>query len=260
MDFNGKVAMVTGAGAGLGKATAIRLARHGARVGLLDRDRDRIEQVAKEMANEQRETLVLHADIAEPGEIEAAVAELSERFGRYDLLYANAGINGVWAPIEKLAAEEFDETLHNNLRGTFLTIKHSVPRMKQTGGSIVICSSINGTTSFSNSGATAYGVSKAGLLAMGKMLALELAPSGIRVNIICPGRIRSDIKASQTKRDKQEVMYPAEYPAGNIPLTGGEPGLPEQIADLVCFLLSDKSGHITGTPVWIDGGQSLLVG
>ena len=186
-------------------------------------------------------------------------ARIKRSFGRLDFVFANAGVNGVWAPIEELKPKEWDDTIRINLRGTYLTAHHAVPLMKQKGGSIVITSSINGTRTFTTAGASAYSTTKAGQLALGQMLALELAKHRIRVNIICPGAIESEIGDNTKKRDTAAAKVPAEFPEGTVPLTGGKPGKAEDVAQLVLFLASDASGHITGTPIWIDGGQSLLV-
>src|SRR5690606_1024112 len=134
------------------------------------------------------------------------------------------------------------------------------PLLKQRGGSVIITSSINGTRVFSNAGASAYSSSKAGQVAFAKMAALELAKHGIRVNVICPGWIETEIDENTEKRNVEAAQEPAQYPEGAVPLTDGGPGSSEQVADLVLFLASDASSHITGTEVWIDGGQSLLQG
>jgi NAD(P)-dependent dehydrogenase (short-subunit alcohol dehydrogenase family) len=123
----------------------------------------------------------------------------------------------------------------------------------------VITSSINGTRTFTTPGATAYSCTKAAQVAMTQMLALELAKYRIRVNAVCPGKIETEIEENTSHRDTERAQVPAEYPQGDIPLTGGEPGTSDDVAELVVFLASDRSRHITGTPVWIDGGQSLLV-
>ena len=141
-----------------------------------------------------------------------------------------------------------------------MTVKHALPLLKVRGGSVVITASVNGTRIFSNTGATAYSCSKAAQVAFMQMTALELAKHRIRVNAICPGAISTDISESTTKRDLDAVKEPTQYPEGEIPLTDGEPGSAEQVADLVLFLASDASNHISGTPVWIDGAQSLLQG
>ena len=146
------------------------------------------------------------------------------------------------------------------MRGTFLTIKYAVPYMKQRGGSIIITSSINGTRVFSNAGASAYATTKAGQVAFGKMMALELAKHPIPVNVIFPGAIQTQIDENTDRVNLDVAREPAEYPEGAIPLTDGQPGRAEQVADLVLFLASDRSSHITGTEMWIDGAQSLLLG
>ncbi len=180
--------------------------------------------------------------------------------GKLNCVFANAGINGVWAPIEQLTLEEWQKTIDINLTGTFLTIQKAVPALKKQGGSIIVTSSINGTRTFSNAGATAYSTTKAGQVAMTKMLALELGQFNIRVNVICPGAIDTSIEESTEKRAIETVAVPAEFPEGDIPLTHGKPGTSEQVAQLVGFLASEASSHITGTEIWIDGGQSLLRG
>ena len=136
-----------------------------------------------------------------------------------------------------------------------------MPYLKKEGGSIIITSSVNGTRMFSNTGATAYSTSKAGQVAFAKMMALELAKYKIRVNVICPGAMESNIDESTDKSDNLKTeKEPVEYPEGSIPLTDGQPGTPHDVAQLVFFLASDASRHITGTEVWIDGGKSLLQG
>ncbi len=254
-----KVALVTGAGSGIGKAAALALAKEGYAIGLLGRTKDELDSVADNIRAGGFEAMTLLADVSDEKQMGAATSELVSKFGRLDVVVANAGINGVWAPIEDLKPDEWDQTITINLRGTYLTINKAVPHMKSTGGSIVIVSSINGTRTFTSPGATAYSVTKAGQLAMAQQLALELARYGIRVNAVCPGAIETEINDNTDIRSKDETKIPVEWPQGNIPVSSGQPGSSEDVADLIVFLAGDKSRHITGSPVWIDGGQGLLV-
>jgi NAD(P)-dependent dehydrogenase (short-subunit alcohol dehydrogenase family) len=261
MELQGRVALVTGAGSGIGKATAVVLASQGARIGALSHTPDEIRATADEIRNAGGAALPLTADIAQHSALKRAVDELATRYGRLDIVVANAGINGVWAPIDELQPEEWDRTINTNLRGTFLTLHFCVPHLKRAGGgAIVIVSSINGTRVFSNTGATAYSCTKAAQVTMAQMAALELAKHRIRVNAVCPGAIGTEIDDSTSRRNLEAAKEPVEFPEGRIPLTDDRPGTSRDVAELILFLVSDRAKHITGTPVWIDGAQSLLVG
>ena len=261
MSFSQQVALVTGAGSGIGKAAALRLAREGCAVGVLTHTEEDAEQIAREIESNGGRALALVADVSDEDQVKAAVDDLVRAYGRLDHVFANAGINGVWAPIDELTPAEWDRTINTNLRGTYLTLHYAVPHLKRAGaGAIVITASVNGTRIFSNAGATAYSCTKAAQFAMTQMLALELAKFRIRVNVVCPGKIETNIEDSTTHRDPEVSGEPVVFPEGKIPLTDGDPGTADQVADLVLFLLSDRARHITGTPVWIDGAESLLVG
>lgn len=255
-----KAAIVTGGGSGIGAAAAKLLAAEGAKVAVLGRTREKLDRVVADIERAGGEAFALTGDIASYDEVKRSVDAVAGRWGRLDVVFANAGINGVWAPVQELAPEEWTKTLSINLSGTFYTIKAAVPHLEKRGGSIIVTSSVNGTRIFSNAGATAYSVTKAGQVALTKMLALELAKHRIRVNVICPGAIATDIEEHTERRDLERAREPVEYPEGEIPLTDGKPGSAEQVARLVLFLASDDSSHITGTPVWIDGGESLMQG
>lgn len=261
LSIENQVAWITGASEGIGRAIALLAAECGASVALTSRDKSELDGVLAEVRQRGADGLIVPADVSDDKAVKKAVASIQERWGKLDFVCANAGINGTWAPIDDLTPEEWSLTIGVNLTGTYLTLHHAVPLMKKSGGgSIVIVSSVNGTRMFSNEGASAYATSKAGQLALGQMLALELAPSHIRVNIICPGAIDTGIQQKTKERDLDEIETPVEFPSGNIPLTGGDMGRPEQVAELAIFLASSAAAHITGTPVWIDGAQSLLQG
>lgn len=258
MTLKGKVALVTGAGSGIGEATAKRLAADGAKVAVLSRTRDEIDVVRDEIAATGATAIAITADISDQAAMRRAVEATVEAFGRLDIVVANAGINGVWAPIDELKPNEWDMTLAVNLRGTYLTLHFAVPHLRKEGGSIVIVSSINGNRTFSSAGATAYSATKAAQVAMAQQLALELGEDRIRVNAVCPGAIETEIDANTDKRNTENADVPVHFPEGDIPLTGGKPGSSQDVADVIAFLVSDAARHVTGVPVYVDGGQSLL--
>ncbi|PSF35242.1 3-oxoacyl-[acyl-carrier-protein] reductase [Aphanothece hegewaldii CCALA 016] len=260
MQLEGKVAVISGAGSGIGRATALLLASEGAKVATIDRTPKNSQETVNQIQQQGGEAITVEADISQPEKLQQAYEQIYQKWGHINLVFANAGINGVWAPIEDLDPQEWNKTISINLTGTFLTIKYAVPYLKQQGGAIVINSSVNGTRMFSNTGATAYSSTKAAQVAMAKMLAVELARKKIRINVICPGAIDTEIDDNTEQQNLEKVEIPVEFPEGEIPLTGKNPGKSEQVAQLVLFLLSDNASHITGTEVWIDGGQSLLEG
>lgn len=253
-----QVAVITGASSGIGRATAIKLAQQGAKICLVDLKENRSEQVKQEIEAFQGVAIVVDTDISDPKRVESAVQAAVDQWGTLDIVFANAGINGQISPIEDMKPEDWDQTLSTNLKGTFLTTKYAIPHMKKNGGSIIITASVNGNRVFSNMGMSAYSSSKAGQVAFAKMAALELARYKIRVNAICPGGIQTNIGENTHKSSKlKEIKIPVEYPEGSQPLEHA-PGTPEQVADLVLFLASEQSSHISGTEMYIDGAESLL--
>ncbi|MGV3619048.1 MAG: SDR family oxidoreductase [Fimbriimonas sp.] len=260
LDLTGRVALITGGASGIGLGAARAFAEKGARLGLMDKPGEDLTKAAQELRDLGTEVEELPADVSEADQVQQGVEQLAARFGRIDIVFANAGVNGVWAPIEELKVEEFDRTIAINLRGTFMTIKFATPYLKKQGGSVLVTSSVNGTRIFSNTGATAYSTSKAGQVAIVKMLAVELGQHKIRVNAICPGAIETNIGANTEQRHTEEIKIPVEYPEGSIPLTGKESGHTDQVGRLALFLASDMSDHINGEVVYIDGGQSLVQG
>jgi len=254
-----KVAFISGGGSGIGQAAASLFAQRGARVALAGRTPEELDEVAEAIGRAGGTAITVTCDVSDEESVRSAIATTVEKWGRLDVVVANAGVNGTWAGIEDLTVEDFRSTLDINLVGTFTTIKYAVPHLKRQGGSVIITSSVNGTRIFSNSGASAYSSSKAGQVALGKMLAVELGPDKIRVNVVCPGAISTEI-SDNTEADNEDVKIPVEYPEGNIPLTGGRSGTADQVGELIAFLASDEASHISGTELWIDGAQSLLQG
>ncbi|WP_066094229.1 SDR family oxidoreductase [Neobacillus novalis] len=257
--LHNQVAFVTGAGSGIGRAAAIKLAQNGGKIALVDLHKENVEEVKKQIEEMGSEALVLEANVSHPAEVENCYQKTMDQWGRLDVVFANAGINGEVTPIEDMEPKDWDLTISNNLTSTFLTVKYAIPHLKTNGGSIIITSSINGNRIFKNIGMSAYSTSKIGQMGFGKMAALELAHYRIRVNIICPGAIDTNIGENTWRENEKlkKVQVPIEYPEGDQPLEDG-PGKPEQVAELVLFLASSQSSHITGSEIYIDGAQSLL--
>ncbi|MFP7492746.1 SDR family NAD(P)-dependent oxidoreductase [Terribacillus saccharophilus] len=254
-----KVAVVTGAGSGIGKAAALMLAARGVKVALFDMDGAAAKATAEEIETAGGAAVTAEVDVSNSSHLKQAYEKVIDVFGQLDIVFANAGINGTLSPIEHLPEEDWDQTLGTNAKGTFLTLKFAIPYMKERGGSIIITSSINGNRTFSGFGMSAYSASKAAQTALGKMAALELSAYRIRVNVVCPGGIETNIE-ERTKKDEEhlaEVTIPKVFPKGQHPLKG-EPGQPEDVASIVCFLASDASGHMSGSVLYADGAETLL--
>lgn len=258
--FKGKTALVTGAGSGIGRASAKLLAYAGANVALLGHTGTELDQVFEEIGGEASGHVKLLADVSDESAMRQAIGQLSGHWGFLDIVVANAGINGVWAPLDEISFDEWNATLGVNLTGTFLTVRSALPMLKVRGGSVIIVSSVNGNRMFSNTGATAYACSKAAQVAFAKMTALEFAKDHIRVNVVCPGSIETKIDASTHARDLDAIRPHVEFPEGEVPLKGGAPGTAGQVAQLIWFLASEASNHISGTEIYIDGAQSLVKG
>src|SRR4028118_1652219 len=222
MQLAGKVALITGAGSGIGKAAALLLAKEGAKIAALGRTEDELKQTVTQIQDADGEAMSVMADISQPDQMQQAVQQIVNQWGRLDIVFANAGINGVWAPLEELEPDEWDKTININLKGTFLTVKYAVPHLKKQGGSVIITSSVNGTRIFSNTGATAYSCTKAAQVAFTQMAALELAKHHIRVNVICPGAIDTAINETTKRRNIEKEKEPVIFPEGHIPLTDGK--------------------------------------
>lgn len=253
-----KVAVITGAASGIGAATALKMAELGAKIVIVDLNDKRSEQVKEQILQSGGKCISVDTDVADDKRVENAIKQAIAEFGQIDIVFANAGINGTVAPIEDLTADQWDETLTTNLKSTFLVTKYAIPHLKKAGGSVIITSSINGNRKFSSFGMSAYSSSKAAQVAFAKMAALELAQFKVRVNVICPGAIETNIGENTFRKPEvDKITIPVQYPEGKQPLEEG-PGQPEQVAELVAFLASSKSSHISGSEIYIDGVETLL--
>ncbi|PAD36382.1 3-oxoacyl-[acyl-carrier-protein] reductase [Terribacillus saccharophilus] len=255
-----KTAIISGGASGIGKAAALKLADAGFRVCLLDVNEAKLQEVKKEMEEKNYKVMIIPCDISQYNQVETAVQKMMEQWGGVDVVFANAGIVGQVSSIESMSVDNWNQVLSINLNGTFFLVKAAIPHLKRQGGSIIITSSISGNRVFSQAGFTAYSSSKAAQAAFAKMAALELAKYHIRVNVICPGGIETNFKESiKRSPDLDEIKIPVEFPEGSKPLDNRS-GKPEEVGDLVKFLALDESRHITGTEIFIDGAESLLIG
>ena len=255
-----RVALVTGGGSGIGEGACRALAKEGAAVAVVDLRGSAAETVAASIREAGGKAIAFEADVANEAAVQAAVSGTVEQFGGLHVVFANAGINGMQTPIEEMTLDEWNATMNTNLTGTFLTVKHAIPHLRAAGGgSIVITASVNGTRTFSLPGYSCYSTSKAGQLAFGKMAALELARWDIRVNVIIPGGVRTNIRERTYRRNLEPVTYDIKMPERFPPLYG-RPASTDEVANLVVFLASDESRYITGTEVVIDAAASLLRG
>jgi NAD(P)-dependent dehydrogenase (short-subunit alcohol dehydrogenase family) len=243
--LKGKVAVITGASKGLGRAMAVALGAEGAKLVLASRDAGLLEGVADEIGKAGGEVTAVQMDVTSEGG-EAKLAELvREKFGGVDIVINNAGVN-VRKPATEFTLEEWRRVLDTNLTGAFLVCRSLVPLMKRRGGGRIInLTSIMSHTALP--GRTAYAASKAGLLGFTKALALELAPEGINVVAVSPGPFATEMNAPLMSNPEANAQFLARIPLGRW-------GKPEEVAKLVVYLCSPEAGFITGTDVLMDGG------
>lgn len=243
MRLKGKVALITGGGQGIGRATAERFACEGATVVVADINLAKAEQVAAELGHG---AFALHLDVGAAASVEAGIASIIERCGRIDVLVNNAGITRD-ARTVKMTEEQFDAVVNVNLKGVWLCCRAVAPQMvDQRSGSIINASSI--VASSGNFGQANYAATKAGVVAMTKTLARELGPSGVRVNAVAPGFIATDMVA--TIPDKVLDAVRDRTPLRRL-------GAPEEIAAVYAFLASDDASFINGALIPVDGGLTL---
>jgi NAD(P)-dependent dehydrogenase (short-subunit alcohol dehydrogenase family) len=244
-----KVAIVTGASSGIGRATAKLLAEKGALVSAVARNRELLRSLGDEMPAADGGLSVIQGDLTEIDQIDRIVSETVSKFGRIDILVNAAGIiqNG---SIDTTSLDDWDAMLDINLRSVFYLTQRCVPYLERTKGNVVNVSSVAGPRAFPN--LLAYCVSKAGLDQLTRCCALELAQKGIRVNAVNPGVVITNLHKRGGMNDEKYAAF-LEHSKSTHPL--GRVGTPDEVAELICFLASDKAGWITGATYEIDGGR-----
>jgi len=246
MVLRGKTALVTGAGRGIGRTIALRLAECGADVAVVDLNQESVAEVAAEIRNMGQRALELSGNVTVADEVNDFVKKAADEFGRIDILVNNAGITRDTLLL-RMKEEDWDAVLNVNLKGAFLCTK-AVSRimMKQRYGRIVSISSVIGL--MGNPGQANYGASKAGIIGFSKSVARELGSRGITCNAVAPGFIETQMTDALPEDMKKELIN--QIPLGRI-------GNPQDVADAVLFLVSDAASYITGQTIAVDGGMVM---
>ena len=251
--MEGKVVLVTGSSSGIGRAAALAFAREGAKVvGCCDVNIKGGNETSDMIKAAGGESVFVQADVSQAAQVERLINKMMEACGRLDYACNNAGIPGLRAPLIDFPEEEWNHVLENNLKSVWLCMKYEIPQMlKQGKGAIVNISSDAGLKP--NKGSTAYSSAKHGIIGLTKMAALEHAESGIRVNTVCPGPVRTPLVEELCRRDPaREAWYISTVPMRRM-------AVPTEIAEAIVWLCSDRASYITGHALPVDGGSAELL-
>ena len=248
--FAGRVAFITGAGSGIGRATALAFAAQGAAVAVSDNAEKEVHETARLIEEQGGKALPVLCDVTRSDDVAAAVAATVQRFGRLDFAFNNAGIEQPPAPLHEISDEQWDRIIDINLRGVFYGMKHEIPAMLATGGGAIVNTS-SGAGVIGIAGQSAYAAGKHAIIGLTKAAALDYAASGVRINAVCPGIIETpmmDRFSGGTEEGRQRVI--GQEPVGRM-------GRPEEIASAVLWLCSDLGAFTVGHALVVDGGQTV---
>lgn len=249
MSLRGKVAIVTGAGGGVGRATTKRLFSDGCKVVLIGRDRPKLTKLIGELDG-KKNLLAIKADITKEADVINLIEETVSAFDTVDILINNAGVLNDPTPFHKMTDDQWMSLINTNLIGTFRTTKAVLPiMMKNKGGSIVNISSLQGIRSIPNVPLSVYGVTKAGVIMFTRAIAVEYGQYGVRCNCVAPSTIRSPMIEPYLQDRQAKKMLESSFPLGSI-------GEPEDISGAISYLCSDDAKWVTGSVISIDGGMS----
>ena len=245
--LDGKVALVTGGSSGIGRAAALAFAREGSRVVIADVLVEGSEETKRMIEQAGGEAIFVKADVSKARQVEALIKKAVEAFGRLDCAFNNAGVGGVRARTANHEEDDWDRIMNINLKGVWLCMKYEIQQMLEQGGGVIVnTASVAGLVGFD--GTPAYVASKHGVVGLTKGAALEYAKSGIRVNAVCPGVIRTPmIDRTVSKLPHMAEVYRTMHPIGRL-------GEPEEIAEAVIWLCSDAASFVTGHAMAVDGG------
>lgn len=246
-ELEGKVGLVTGGTSGIGRETAVLFAKAGAKVVVAGRREPEGEQTVELIRAGGGEGLFVKADVSKSAEVDQLVQKTVERFGRLDIAFNNAGIEGAWSPIVRQSEEDWDRTIAINLKGVWLCLKYEIQQMLSQGGTgaIVNMSSVTGLVG--SAGAAAYSASKHGVIGLTQTAALETAKAGIRINAVCPGFTETPMADRLFRAPGVQKHIVGLHPIGRL-------GRPAEIAEAVVWMCSERASFMTGQSLVIDGG------
>ena len=252
MELTNKVAVITGAGSGIGRASSIKLASIGAIVVLVDFNKETGEETLKLVKEQGGEGIFIQADVSKSEDVQNYVNKAVEAYERIDVFFNNAGIIQKFAPFTSVEESEFDRIMSVNVKGIFLGVKYVLKVMEEQGfGTIINTASTAGIRA--EHSVAVYSASKHAVIGLTKGAALEYAKKGIRINALCPGGVQTSLTASVTEQFEKGGYVPEEIPNMRM----GRYAAPEELAEMVAYLASEKASYMTGSMVVVDGGLTL---
>ncbi|MBM7587854.1 NAD(P)-dependent dehydrogenase (short-subunit alcohol dehydrogenase family) [Bacillus pakistanensis] len=252
MELKNKIAVITGAGSGIGRAASMKLAGNGAKVVLVDFNKEAGEKTLNLIQEQGGKGIFVHADVSKSEDVQRYVNTAIETYGRIDVFFNNAGIIQKFAPLTEVEESEFDRLISINVKGVFLGLKYVLKVMESQGsGSIINTASTAGVRS--EHSVSVYSASKHAVVGLTKSAALEYVKKGIRINAICPGGVETALTNSVAEMFETSGYVPEELPNMRM----GRYAAPEELAEMVAFLASDRASYMTGSVVVVDGGLTL---
>ena len=250
LDLKGKVALITGAGAGIGKATALVFADEGAKVAVVDNQKEAGEKTIQEIAEKGGEASFFECDVSKADNVKNMVAAIVGKYGRLDCAFNNAGVPGATAPVVEYPEAAWDQVIGIDLKGVWLCMKYEIPEMLKQGGGVIV-NSASIAALIGTAGATGYTAAKQGVLGLTRTAALEYCKSNIRINAVCPGAIHTELIDQVIRQaPEMEKFYADMHPIGRI-------GKVEEVAGAVAWMCSPWAAFMIGTGMVMDGGFTV---
>lgn len=246
-ELEGKVGLVTGGTSGIGRETAVLFAKSGAKVAVAGRREKEGQETVELIRAVGGEAVFIKTDVSKASEVDALVKKTVEQFGRLDVAFNNAGIEGAWVPIARQSEEDFDRTISINLKGVWLCLRYEIRQMLRQGGGGAIVNAGSVYALIGSAGAAAYSASKSGVIGLTKAAALENARNGIRVNAVCPAAVETAMADRLFGAPQVHELAVKSHPVGRF-------GTPREIAEAVVWMCSERASFMTGQSLVLDGG------